>query len=437
MGYVNPVNFTMPSGGGFPQDFTITDPNESTLVPTAIIVLLSGSKASAGYGTRSATGRISVGFTDFSSEYVVGHAMEDATVSALANSGYQIDTASVIDLPNNAGGAGAPEVTATFVSAAAGQVTLNASIGSDFHGLALFVYDSVHVVVEQIDGSATQNASVNSSAHGQGVEPDAVFAASIGQAFSAAGGGAGGYFSFGWWARGSDTQGCLSQVMEDGAATATSVGAVLRNDRILRAIASSGGTVTEGAGIELAGTTSGFTLTTRDAAVSIPGMYVSLYLGGVDTYCGVEVITAGSTGAKSVTTPGFAARMAVLATFRTTAANTLSSGQNAMSIGAATDDLQGVVGDWSRDAQATSEADSIASDADVVMILQPTTLDWVADYTGSTASGFDINVSDAAGGNRAVLVLAIGEPRRPANGWLADLVRRRSQTVLWGPHKGR
>jgi hypothetical protein len=200
----------------------------------------------------------------------------------------------------------------------------------------------------------------------------------------------------------------VSACGEHHAATATSVGCIVRNDVILSQITSTAGTPSEGARVEAALTATGFDLTTRNAAVSIDAIYLALYLGGARCWVGVEDVVASSTGSKSITTPGFRPRTVGAVGTTIAAANTLSTANGRMSVGFASLLAQGACGYWARDNQATSETRSVASQTDLVCIPAVTnTLDWVANLTAMTATGFDINVSDAAGANRFTLFFAV------------------------------
>jgi hypothetical protein len=184
----------------------------------------------------------------------------------------------------------------------------------------------------------------------------------------------------------------------------------------LSQVLSAAGTVTEGVRIEAALTSTGFDLTTRNANTSIDGIYLALYLGGARCWTGVEQITAGSIGSKSITSPGFKPRtVGALGVEIVSTINTLSVVNGRLSVGLATAQAQGMVSYWSRDNRTTSESSSFASQSDIVGLPAATlSLDYLSNLTAMTATGFDINVSTAATGDRLVLFFAVeGQYDRP------------------------
>jgi hypothetical protein len=417
---INPVNFNANPSGGSPFPQTITDANAPvvggvTQTPIAVVFIISGHKVSLGsLGTvPKARGRISIGFAKFSSgsvsnQYALGGSFDDNHAASSTVADYRVDNAKVLTLPSSAA-TGQLEMDFTLSSASAGAVAGNWSSTSDFYGQAWFIYGArVEASLEIKANSATIGNTVSSTLLGK--KPDLLFAATCGQTIGSAAGGAEHLISFGVMARSSNTQACATCAGES-AQSPTSVGTIMRNDAILSQITSAAGTPTEGARIEAALTSTGFDLTTRNANTSIDGIYLALYLGGVKTWVGVEQITAGSTGSKSITTPGWKpTTVGALAVEIVSTQNTLSVVNGRLSIGLVNASGQGMVAYWSRDNRTTSESSSFASQSDLVGLpAANTSLDFLAHHTGMTATGFDISVSTAATGDRLILFFAVAD----------------------------
>ena len=406
MAIVNTVNFAFP-GGSAPFNVTVTDSNGPGVSPTAIIVLASGHSTLSSYGQKASGAQISFGLYDFTTYRVVGGSMEDAASSSSADTAYRNDTATVVQLP--ASSSSSLSLEATVTSVGANSVTLTADAANTYHGAVIFIYGAgVHAAVETLTGASSIGGTVSSTALGR--TPDVVIAASVAQSIAADSGGNEYMLSLGWAARHSSTQGCMVSVAEHQASPKTSVGSIAYNNRVAARLTNS---PAENAQLELTSWNSdGFTLTTRNTAASLD--IIAISISGVKAAVANETIAAGTSGSKSITSPGFRAQTVLALTIRNTAFSNLSNTNNTFSIGCGNTHAQSVMAVWSQDNLSTSVTDSVAGNA---AIIRPptnggvTAFDWVATWNGATANGFDIDVTTAAGGNRVVTFLVFGLPK--------------------------
>ena len=409
--FVNVVNGTAP-GPGTTQ--TVTDSQAGGRTPKAIVMICSGHPNTVSQDVNSPGGRLSIGFYDLTNYRVIGAITEDGAAAGSADAGYRIDTATIAQLSNVTNANLQSEATVTSVGVGSVDLSWSAAATVDF--IMLFIYGgAVQAAVESLACSGTIGGTATSTALGR--MPDLVLAASCNAAFVADGQGTEMMVSFGAMARHSNTQGCVTTAMEHQQAN-TSVGSILRNDCVLTQVTSAAGTVTEGARMQMALTSTGFQITTQNANASFEGMFISLYLDGARCYVGTPTVAAGTTGSKAITGVGFKARSVLVAAPRAGAINNLLDTQNPVSIGAWDRTTAGCQGFWSRDNRATSEADSISSQTNLLSVLtQGASFDWVANPVSMDTDGLTINVSDAAAGDRMFLLVAFGEVLLDSLAW--------------------
>lgn len=389
-------------------------------------ILLSGATAQ---DTITAGGRMSYGQFDGTTKRCVAIISRDNTIAAGATCGYRIDTGRVAAMPV-ATGVGL-EVGLVPVSMGVDQITVNASAASTLRGVVRMYFGTDLVVkVESLASSASIGGTVSSTA--LGVPPDLVIAAGCGQAFISDGSGTPLMFSYGAAGRlPALTQACAALCAEDSVVVRTSSGILVRDDAILTTLASASGTVTEGTRLELSFDATGFTITTRNAAVSVEGMFMSFSFGGAKCRAAVPLIDVSATGDESTTDTGFRTRgLALLLTNRTSGEiNVIGSAAAAgkFSLGwGLPGGISRAVGFLAADNQLTSVTKSVVRSADIMdTVIDATTHDGIASLPSIDALGYTLNVSDAAVATRLVLSISVGDRADP--GWWASLRRWRRQ----------
>lgn len=418
------VDFVMPTGGSFPRDFTITLAGGPGLTPKAVIIELSGATT---LDTIQATARLSVGIWDGTTARCLAVVAEDGAIGSVnANSGYRVDTGSVIQMPTNSGN-GALQVSATPVSFGVDSVTINVDVDAGaFRGVAKFFYGAdLRANVVSLAGNASIGGTTATTAPGW--KPGFVFGWSVGQAFAALGSGTGGMFSHGFAVRNpSVLQACSSVIWENAAVTTTSSGCISRNNAIVELLTSSVGTKAESAWHELSFDATGFTITTRNAAVSFEAMFLSLDLAQTPCWAGVPTLVASGAGAHSDTNPAMRPQAMFFSGAVVAAANTLGSTRGSLSVGMVTATESACTALLGQDNQTTSVAKSLISVTNFIDLpLTAATHDWIAAETALTRTGFDYNVSDTAAADRPTPMAVIGNPFDP--GWWPVLRRWRRQ----------
>jgi hypothetical protein len=388
---------------------TITDSAALGKTPKAAVFFLSGATSLDTIVGSSA--RVSVGMTDGTTQRSVGVMAENTQLAAVADSAYRIDTATILQMP--ATGGGSLDVEAAWVSFGLDEVVINWSAATTLRGFVILFYgDDLQVHVASFASSSSIGGTAN-PASAPGFQPDALIGVSVGQDFVADGNGAGGMISVGYAGRlSSVTQACSAWVAENDFSTATSMGVLIRNDAIVTKLSSSSGTVTEGTRLEASFDTTTYTITTRNAAVAMQAMYLALAVGGLPCWAGAPSLTATS-GDKDITDPGFKPIAMLLGAVRVASVNTIGSGQGNLSLGGASSaSAAASVGMNSRDNQSVSDSQDIASNSNVVDILNSDTdHDWAASLVSFISTGVRINVNDAVSATRFIAMLAIGESR--------------------------
>ncbi len=411
-------------GSGSSGSQTITDALGPGQTPKAALFVLSGATS---LDTLTSNGRISIGMTDGTTQRSVGYATEDGAVAGSARSAARADVDTVIQMPaGNAGGA--LDIEASFSSFGNNSVTISWSAGTTLRGFVVLFYGEVlQANVVSLAGSSSIGGTASTTA--PGFQPDAIIGVRVNLAFSADNSTSNGMISFGVATRaGSIKHMCSAATVENASGGNTSSGVVLRDDVILTTLSSSGGTISSGARLAVSAfNADGFTVTTSNAAVSIEGAFLSLRLAGDTCWAGVETVTAGSTGSKSITTPGFKGLLAIFTGPRSATVNTVGSGQGQFFVGACDRNLtQGAAGLQAVDNQtSTSATHSAMRSVDCVDVQQnSTTYDWLANQTAFTSSGLTLNVSDAGTGDRILGVADLGVDRPDLN-WLPEATGHR------------
>jgi len=360
----------------------------------------------AALDTIEATARMFLGVADATSQFSLSSSAEDNVLPSSANAGYQVDTDSVLRTPTGhcsriefATGDGSVEVSWRGT-----LPNLRASV-------ALWFGDDLEAKVGTVAGSSTQDASVDFDPDFAN-DPVLVEVFSVGQAFSANGSGNEAMISAGSAGRASSTitSSCFVVCAEHQQSPSSS-GLVGVSGRSAVRLTSNGGTVTQGAGLEVTKMLAGeLEFTTRDAAESLSAMFLVVAVpGGVRGVSIAETQAVGTTGVKNFDSVGFLPMACGVASGRTASVGTVGSGQGNLSYGAADGTSQGCSGWRARDNQTSStETQSITSETRLVDVLDGDAAhDWIGVFDGFTEDGFDVDVTDAAGGSRVVCYWAL------------------------------
>lgn len=413
--YIRDVAFTLPNAIG---NFTITDTGGPGLTPKAALLVLSGATA---LDTITAHARMSVGMTDGTNHRAMAWMAEDSVLATNADTGKRLANDKVLNITGTA--AEGLQVGATFVSFAANAITINVDAASTLRGFVRFFSGSdLQVNVTSLVGSATSNTAVSTTA--PGFMPDgAIFIGTrTTNDFGVDTGLANAHVSIGAAGRlSSTTQACFGLVAGD-REDPTSTGCKPRNDRVCAFIASSAGTISETASLELTSwDATGLTLTTRNGSTAITTAILSLRLGGEKFYADMATLNSNTSGISSYTTPGFGARAITIAGQMGSTVGSIDSTKGAFSFGGATTATGGVSAGWnSVDGLSAVQSQTQSYVSSTSMLSMPesgASKFWECSLSEITATGFDYNVTATDTSDVPTLILSIGE--QPGGlGWI-------------------
>lgn len=405
------IPFQLPtSTGNF--DVTVASGYGSDLTPKFVMFF---AQRSANIDTITSSELLSIGAVDGTNQMAGAMMSENGQLTASNDSGVRTSSVNAIEITGT--GAQGLEAEATFVSFAAGKVTLNFAVSAPsgaYRTFALFGFGTgLTAAVSSFTGNATENSS--SSISGLSFQPDGAIVLSWNRALTNPGAGQDqGMLSIGFAGRlPSTTQACTVVCREDRKATNTSSGCLSQADRAAIVLTSSAGTVSEGASLEVtAWPSDGITFTTRGASVAVNALVVSFSTNGRRVWAGLPLANSDTTGAQSFTNPGFRPRAMLFAASHTETDGTIDSGAGGLSIGAVTTAdgaiEQALISGNFEDAQTAGAAQSLFSASNVVDLLRnATTHEWIAAFTSFDAQGWTHTVSTASTLDELIAVLAI------------------------------
>lgn len=219
----------------------------------------------------------------------------------------------------------------------------------------------------------------------------------------------------------------------------TSCAAGIRTDAFLgRLEVDSSDAFTEEAWYELTAVSdTGFTLTTRNAALGITLGCIALYTANSRAWVGVPSLDTSSAGTHSITSPGWRpqALMALATGLATNNAHAKDATTLHWSLGVATASTQTCSGVTSDDNEATSDTRAVTSSKIAEILNDVGGIEWDATLAGFTATGFDVTIGTASASSRKVAFLAFEEDRKDHN-WLGPHARAASQPRGVTPRHG-
>ncbi|HKX71749.1 MAG TPA: hypothetical protein VJM75_11000, partial [Acidimicrobiales bacterium] len=390
------------------QTITIPSGLGSDKTPKAVEIYLSGATA---LDTRTATARMSIGISDGTNHRCLAGMCEDNVNASVGDTGFRMSTTALLEIVATA--AQGLVATANFDSFDVGEVNIDWVSAPDaaYRCFAIIWYGTdLSAHVSSGFGSSTLDGTVTSTA--VGFQSTLIKGYSAGQSDFATGNGGEMMLSLG--ACDADlNQASVTVVAEDRQST-TSVGVLGTAEglgggegRLVAGLTSTGGTIGQGAGIEVTAISSnGWTLTTRDLGASLALMILSIRVPDVRTHVGGVPVDASATGSFDEAFP-FLPRAAGFLSIRAAQQNVIGSGQGNISVGATDGTNQAVIGFNDRDNVSTTEADSVASNSLVVLVTNASDTDWAAEFDNFSNDPADrgaiLTITDAAGADRFMI----------------------------------
>lgn len=416
-----------PTSGTPPIALAITVDCGGKTPKGAIVLLTRGDTL----GTAVDGALISAGVTDGTNHRCASCMAEDGQAAASTDTGHEGDNVGVV-AQILATTSEAVSAEATFVSFAADTVnvtlTAAAPTGSLLVVIALYG-DDCSVAVGSVTTSTTQGADVTVS--GLAFRPRLGFTLSRQNGFGTAG-AADARIHIGVFAVNEDgtvAGNCAVNYGSDDRPSTTATTTVLQDNGICSRLTVSTAGVGQGSENKIqSGTSDGFLV--RTVGPATPSSMVLGYLvarfGTRRTWAGKPAaLDATASGVQSFNDPAFPVGSLVAIGASHAAILDYALKDAAFSVGAASQ-----VGDddcasfQDENGASTGDSRSLTSGSLIHVLTNAGADDWVAGISGFTQTGFDLNVTTAAGTARAAFFLALERPLFEA-GWLATLRRWR------------